>query len=538
MSAPSPGTLHGLVDAVDGGFPCLVLPGGEVSYGALAQRSSDLAHGLHALGIGRSDRVALWLPNGPAWLEAFLACTRLGAVAVAVNTRFRSRELADILPRAGCSLLIMAPQAGSAALADALAAVPAERLTGLRAVVTTGDPAALRVPGGIPVIALDALRAAGPRVQDGRPGDGCVVFTTSGTTGLPKLVLHAQSGVARHGREVAAAFGLDGPRERALVALPLCGVFGFSLAVATLAAGRPIVLPEAFDPSESARLLRDEAVTVAVGTNEMLDRMLDARAEERPFPALRFFGHATFNPALVDLPAKAERRGVTLRGLFGMSECLALFAIRPADAPAEPRAVAGGVPISPQGRVRARNTATGALVPPGQPGEIELTGPSLMLGYLGDAAATARAMTPDGWLRTGDLGQVDGDGGFTHLARMGDVLRVAGQLVDPREVEAVLLEDPAIAAAQVVEAARREGARPVAFVVLKPDAALDEAALIARCRASLAAFKAPVRVLALPAFPTTDGPNGTKVRRAALRDMATAAVSQGAVSREKQPRDG
>jgi fatty-acyl-CoA synthase len=143
-----------------------------------------------------------------------------------------------------------------------------------------------------------------------------------------------------------------------------------------------------------------------------------------------------------------------------------------------------------------------------------------MLGYDGDAEATRAAVTDDGWLRTGDLGRLDPWGGFEFETRMGDVLRLGGFLVSPAEIEAQLQADAAVDGAQVVAVADRQGARAVAFVTLRPGAAFDEARLIARCRAALAAFKVPARIIRLDAFPTTSGPNGTKVQRRALRDMA------------------
>jgi len=144
------------------------------------------------------------------------------------------------------------------------------------------------------------------------------------------------------------------------------------------------------------------------------------------------------------------------------------------------------------------------------------------VGYDGDPEATAAAFTADGWFRTGDLARLDGDGGFTFVGRQGDLLRLSGFLVSPLEIEERILELPGIAAAQVVEATSPQGSRPVAFVVLAPGVSLDEAAVIAHCRAGLAAFKAPVRVVALAEFPNVIGPNGLKIQRARLQDMASA----------------
>jgi fatty-acyl-CoA synthase len=147
-----------------------------------------------------------------------------------------------------------------------------------------------------------------------------------------------------------------------------------------------------------------------------------------------------------------------------------------------------------------------------------------MLGYLDDEAATSRALTGDGFVRTGDLGHTEEDGGFIFLARMGDVLRLGGYLVAPAEIEAHLAAHPAVERAVVVGVDTGEGARAFAFVVPGPGAAFDEAALMAHCAAGLAKFKHPLAIRAVEDFPVTQSPNGVKIRRDLLRKMAGEAM--------------
>jgi fatty-acyl-CoA synthase len=317
---------------------------------------------------------------------------------------------------------------------------------------------------------------------------------------------------------------LERPDSIVLQAVPFCGAFGFSLAVAAVAAACPLVVSPVFDAAEAARLARAHCVTNMVGANDMLEGMLRAIADDRPFPHLRFFGHANFNPALLDLPTRAEARGVKLRGLFGMSETLALFAAQPATAGLEQRQLSGGIPVSPSGQARVRDLESGEIAAPGVRGEIELRGPSLMSGYLGDDESTRAAFTPDGFLRTGDLGYATEEGGFVHLGRIGDVLRLGGFLVNPLEIEQTVLEIDALRACQVVEARLDGRRRPVAFVVPDAGTQANEAAIIAHCRAHLASFKIPARVIVVNALPTVEGANGVKVRREELRRMAQASL--------------
>ena len=520
IKASASDTFYRMFDGAPGERACIVLPdGSEIRYDAMAARSRNIAGGLARLGVRRGDAIGIWIANSPAWLQVFLACARLGVLAAGINPRFRGRDVGELLRRSSARILVTDPLQGKVPSDEIFRAVGPGDLSSLRAVVVAGrsDPAAWRP---FDVISLDEMVEETKQPEEGRPEDPCVLFTTSGTTAAPKLVVHRQRGVAAHARDVATAFELARPASVVLQLVPFCGVFGFSQAIAAIAAACPLVVPPAFESAEAARLARAHRVTHMVGTNDILDRMLAAVAGNRPFPNLRFFGHANFNPALQDLPARAEALGVKLRGLFGMSETLALFAVQPAAAGLERRQLSGGIPVSPSGQVRVRDLESGELAGPGARGEIELRGPSLMSGYLGDDNATRAVITPDGFLRTGDLGYATEDGGFIHIGRMGDALRLGGFLVNPLEIEETVLEIDALRACQVVEARLDGRPRPVAFVVPAAGREADEAAVIAHCRQRLASFKVPARMIVVDSLPTVEGPNGVKVRREELRRMA------------------
>ncbi|HEY7559773.1 MAG TPA: AMP-binding protein [Candidatus Binatia bacterium] len=519
-NAGAPETFYRMFDSAAGDRTCVVLPdSSEIRFGAMAARSRSIAAGLARLGLCRGDAVGVWMANTPAWLQVFLACARLGALAVGINARFRGREIGELLRRSSARLLVADAWQGKVSGDEIFRTITPSDLAALRAVVVAGesDPSAWRP---FEVLNLDDILDEASAADAGRPEDACIVFTTSGTTGQPKLVVHRQRGIVAHARDVADAFELARPGSAVLQIVPFCGAFGFSQAIAAIAAACPLVVPPAFDAAEAARLAHAHRVSNIVGTNDMLDRMLAAATDEKPFPNLRFFGHANFNPALSDLPARAEARGAKLRGLFGMSETLALFAVQPATAGRERRQLSGGIPVSPSGQARVRDLASGEIAAAGVSGEIELRGPSLMSGYLGDDDATRTAFTPDGFLRTGDLGYATGDGGFVHLGRMGDVLRLGGFLVNPLEIEETVLEIESLSACQVVEAQRDGRTRPVAFVVPAAGARTDEPTVIAHCRERLASFKVPARVIIIDSLPTVEGPNGVKVSRDELRRIA------------------
>ena len=521
-------TLSALLERVAaeaGDAPALIYGGGTWSYDDLLDRSRRAASALAALGVGRGDKVALWLPNVPAWLALYFALGRLGAVAVAVNTRFRALEVADILSRSGAKALAMWPGFKDIDFAGLLAEIGEDALAGLERVLVYDEgeaPVPERVAGK-PVTAVRALFEAPLLAEDrAAPDDPCNIFTTSGTTSKPKFVLHGQEPVTRHARDCVSAFGWDRPGAVSYQATPLCGVFGFSTMMATLAAGAPNVLAPLFTPGEAAGAVRRHRVTHFMGTDDMYAGMLALRGEPEPFPSLRLCGYALFNPTLEDFEAKTLARGVPLIGLYGMSEVGALMAVQKIDAPLEDRLAGGGYPVAPEAVVRVRNVETGELCPPGVSGEVEMRCPSLFLRYEGNPEATAAAMTEDGFLRTGDAGRMRADGSFVYEARMGDTLRLAGFLTAPSEIEAHIETHPSVAGCQVVGVATPRGPRAFAFVRPAGEAVYDETALLAWCRETMANYKVPVRAAAIDAFPVTHSPNGTKIQKAELRRMAEA----------------
>lgn len=494
-----------------------------LSFAELTDRASRAAQGLADLGVGPGDRVALWLPNVPAYPILYFACARLGAIAVAVNTRYRAVEVADIVGRSGAKVLACAPGFRRIDFLSILADIDPHALDALAAIVTVGEapaklPAAIERLRHVPFERL--LSRPALAVNHARASTPCNIFTTSGTTSTPKFVLHRQGAIAGHAQQVARVFGFEAADTLSLAILPLCGVFGFNQTIATLAAGKPSVLVESYEIDEIARLIAHYRPTTMIGSDDMFARLLDTVPGDLPFPSLKWVGYAAFNVALEHLPEAAEKRGLRLCGLYGMSEVQALYALQPIASPVAQRKLGGGVPTSPLAHVRVRDPDSGALLGPGQPGALECAGPSLMVGYFGNQAATEAAMTADGYVRTGDLAELDGRGGFTFLTRMGDALRLSGFLVNPLEIETHMQKLPGIADCQTIAVSRPEGVRAVSFVILEPGAALDEKAAIAHCKRGLANYKVPLRVFALDDFPKTPSPNGFKIQRGKLREMA------------------
>lgn len=526
-------TVTGLIDERAAEQPddtAIIYAGTRTSYHDLAELGRRAAAGLAALGVGEGDRVALWLPNTLAYVTLYLGCTRLGAIATAVNTRFRSSEVSDIIGRSGAKVLVMWPGFRRIDFLAILDECDHAALQQLETVILydEGQPAETLPPAIAHcrrVRYADVMTAAPYAADHATADSGCNIFTTSGTTKAPKFVLHTQRSISRHARIVAREFGYSASSGGLLVVLPFCGVFGFAQLMASLASGRPSVMLSAFDAGEVVRLIREHRVEHTNATDDMIQAMMAVPGGTEALAGIQFIGTAAFGTDFVAFSEAAEAAGITLVGLYGMSEVQALFAVRPKELPFAERLLPGGTMVAADAQVRARDPDSGQILPHGEPGELELKGPSLMREYFQNPEATAEAFTEDGFLRTGDLGCTQTARSFVFLQRMGDVLRLGGFLVSPAEIEAHLQQHASVDGAQVVGVPSDHGTRPVGFITLKPDARFDEAELQRHCQAGLAKFKVPAQIIVLDEFPTTKSANGTKIQRAKLRQMAESAAS-------------
>jgi fatty-acyl-CoA synthase len=476
---------------------------------------------LAAQGIGRGDRVAVWLVNRIEWLALLFGLAQAGAALVAVNTRFRAAELEYLLERSGARMLVLQLNFRGidfpAVLAEVRAELPALEKVAVVGAASTMPPRVL----GKPVVAFDALDRTATEVADHADPDApAAMFTTSGTTKGPKLVVHSQRTLAYHASKVAAAFGFDAPDARLLAGVPFGGVFGLSSALGAYAGGAPIVLMETFEPHAAATLARSREITHMFGPDALYRRLLEAAPGNDPFPAARMFGFAPMQAGGVDFAAAACAQGVPMFGLYGSSELHALFAVQAPSLTTSEQIAAGGRPVAGnEAEVRIRDVDSGALLPAGQSGEIEIRAPSNFVGYYNNPEATAEALRPDGFFRTGDIGQLREDGSFLFETRRGDAIRLAGFLVNPAEIEDVIKRVSGVADAQVIGVEIGGNARCIAFVIRTPGSQTREEDIAGAC-SSMAAFKMPARIWFIAEFPATQSANGTKIQRGLLREMA------------------
>jgi acyl-CoA synthetase (AMP-forming)/AMP-acid ligase II len=513
-----------------------------VTFVELSAAIGALSDELAARGVGRGDVVAVWLPN---WTETVVwefALAGLGAAVLGVNTRYGVHELTHLLQRGRPAGVVAPAQFLDLDFAGRLHAAIGAGIDMTPWVAVTRpqpDEELGRFDLGAGTWALPASDVASSHRErtapTARPTDPVNYFTTSGSTGLPKLAGHDQASIAAHCANVADALDMHAG-DVFLGVLPLSGVFGFNPAMAMLSVGGACLLEPVFDPGLVLVDMEATGVTHAVGGDDMLGRLMDAwrQRDDRNRPSLerlRRGGIADFAgrvDAVVDWTEHAI--GATFTGVYGSSELFSLTSIWPVTADASERHRGGGTVVGDDISVRAVDPQSGSPCPSGTPGELQFQGYNVVCGYLGDSDAAHTAFTDDGWFRSGDLGFVLGQpGAFVYICRAGDALRLRGFLVEPAEIEQFICTHPDVSAAKVVGVPSAEGADvAIAFVKPNPGAAVTGAEIIDLCRSQLAPFKVPARVNVIDEFPITMGTNGTKIRVAELRRWAEEQVAAAA----------
>ena len=511
--------------ALDKGRDGTTIP---VSRGELWRRTLALTEELRTSGIGAGDCVALWLPNWSDALAWQFAVAARGAHVIGINTRYNVEEVTHVLDRARPRLVALAhdfhdldlPGRLRAAVARSASPAPAVAVVAGPGAPAVADPSASDVGGG--AWAPGTPVSAPPGIGRSDPDELVVAFTTSGSTGMPKLAAHRAHGVLTHAVADAATIGID-EGDNVLCALPLSGVFGYNTAMAALAAGATCVLQPLFDADVVLDDMAHHGVTHVVGGDDLVLRLAEAwKARPRDLSAWSWWGVADFQGRSRELAVWArDAFGTATAGVYGSSEVFALAAFWPHDEPAPGRWSGGGRVVHDGIAVRVVDPVTEEELPPGQEGELQFRGPNVVDAYLGDESAATRAFTADGWFHSGDLGILVDKGVFAFVCRMGDALRLRGFLVDPAEIERRLAEHPDVLTAKVVGIPGPDGAtRAIGFVVPEEGSAPEPASLREWCAETLARFKVPDVVHLVDAMPTTSGTNGTKIRAATLREWA------------------
>lgn len=495
----------------------------------LKAEADAAAKALIAAGVEPGDRVALWMTNRAEFLAIALGALQVGAVFVPLNTRYRVDDVGYAIRHSGSRVLILLDRSG---LVDYLA-MAREALPGLEKGRADGFPELKTVA----VVGTGALAgaapwaklvAAGRSVSDGDlaarvravdPDAPCLIAYTSGTTGSPKAVLHGhicvRSVVDRNNR-----IGLTG-QDAILNYLPMFHLYAISESFfAALLSGACQVVMDAFEPARALDLVEAEKITILHGFDtHYRDLMRELARRPRDVSSLRFCTFPAGNDETAPVAEQVEKTLCPSLSGYGMTEVWAHAAISFPNSTLEQRSYASGFPM-PGMELRIADPESGALLPDGEQGELQVRGYAVMRGYFRDEAATSAAFTPDGWFRTGDLALMRPDGHMRFLGRHRDALKIGGENVSPAEVEAYLARHPAVAEVAVVgypDPRLTEVA--VAFVRPHPGVAVAAEELIASCKGRIASYKIPRHVLFVDALPMT--PTG-KIQKHLLRQKARA----------------
>jgi acyl-CoA synthetase (AMP-forming)/AMP-acid ligase II len=419
------------------------------------------AGALAARGVGKGDVVALFAPNAPEYAIAFHAIAAIGAVATTINPVYTVDELAFQLEHAGACALVSGP--------DVLQrARDAASRTGVEDLYVFGDEGATPFAD-----LLDGDPDAAPADAAG-PDDLVALPYSSGTTGLPKGVMLTHRNLVANILQSTAQQPVTA-EDTLIGVLPLFHIYGLSVVMnAVLRNGATLVTMPRFDLESFLALVQEHRATKAHLVPPIVLALAKSPLVERydlSSLGLVNSGAAPLSPELQQ--AAAERVGCPVVQGYGMTESSPVTHVTPLD-PARHRLGSIGPPV-PSTECRIVDLSSGAELGPGEEGEVCVRGPQVMRGYLDDPEATAATVDPDGWLHTGDVGRADEDGYVVLVDRVKELIKYKGYQVAPAELEAVLLEHPAVAEAAVVGRPDEEaGEVPKAFVALAGDATAEE----------------------------------------------------------------
>jgi fatty-acyl-CoA synthase len=478
-------TLGQVLESRIGDAEALVTASGRFMYKDLLVRAKRAAAALQALGIKRGDHVGILMGNDEHWLSLFYGAALIGAVTVPVNTRFKTAEIDFCLKQADCKALFYV-----------------ERFLNIdfgSMVRKTGFKKAFEISKGLPEARLVPV--------DVSANDILLIQFTSGTTAYPKGAMLTHDNMLRDAWAAGTRVGIR-PEDRYFNCRPFFHVAGSTLsALMALVFGACLVTLPTFEAGAALETMERERCTLVSG-NDTLFQMLMGHAD---FPQRKLClrgGWAAAGPqtmrAIIDrLGAKA------ICAAYGLSEASPNVVMSDWRDPEELRV---------QGLAKPHD---GVEIRISEEGEIQVRGWNVMRGYYNNPEASAKAFTPDGWLRTGDLGELTADGRLRMSGRLKDVFRVGGENVAPAEVEEVLLAHPAVETAQVIGVPdQRLGEVPCAYVTVKSGASVSEEELADWCKARCANFRVPRYLRIVKDFEAIGMTASGKVQKTKLREHA------------------
>ncbi len=484
--------------------PYLIAPetGRTLTYGQLKRDSEELGRFLAGQGLAKGDKVALMLHNSYQAARLFIGVMYAGFTVSPLNLLSQRSQLAYVLDHSDAKLVFT-----SAEFFERLKQALEKLNRKIELIVIDPDAEIIfgdenRSPDPLPPVAEN---------------DEAMLMYTSGTTGKPKGCVLSQKSVVAGGEYTSAAHGLT-DEDRVLCAMPLYHINGqIVTAVAPLIHGGSVVMPRRFSASNYWELVSRYRCTWINVVPTIIAYLLngpDPRAQGLAVSQVKFCRSASA-PLPPDLHRAFEAKfGIGIIETFGMTETNAPCFTNPLD-PAQRKIGSPGPAFGNEAKII--DPATGKTLPPGAAGEIMVRGDNVMTGYYKDPEATAKTLEPDGWMHTGDVGYLDGDGFLFVTGRIKELIIKGGENIAPREIDEALLRHPAVLEAAAVGIPDPDyGQEIMACVVLKPGAHCTVGELAAFSQRELGAYKAPKVIKLVDELPK--GPSG-KVQRLKLLDL-------------------
>ncbi|KFA92693.1 AMP-binding protein [Archangium violaceum] len=493
----------------------VVSQGYRATWRQLWDETTKVALGLLAFGVEKGDRVGLWSPNRFEWVVTQFAAARIGAILVNLNPAYKTAELEYALNQSGTSVLLLSRGFRQTDYRKMLEEVR-PRCPQLRVSLVLDDDWKLLLENGARV----SERMLTAREATLQFDDPINIQYTSGTTGFPKGATLSHHNVLNNGFFVGEALRL-GVEDRVCIPVPFYHCFGMVMGnLACASHGSTLVIPgEAFEPLAVLQAVGAERCTALYGVPTMFIAELDhPRFGEFDLSTLRT-GIMAGSPCPIEVmknvQSRMNMREVTI--CYGMTETSPVSTQSGLDDPLDKRVGTVGR-VHPHVEVKIIDAATGGVVPRGSPGELCTRGYSVMLGYWNNPEATRTSIDAAGWMHTGDLATMDGDGYVKIVGRIKDMIIRGGENVYPREIEEFLHTHPSVSEAQVIGVpSEKYGEEVMAWVKPKPGATVTQEELIRYCTGRISTFKIPRYWKFVDEFPmTVTG----KIQKFRMREVA------------------
>ena len=467
-----------------------------LSYREVVSMVNSVANGLHELGIRKGDHICLFTFNRPEYTITLNAAATIGAVVSPMNPSYKEREIFYQLEDSEARAILVQRE-----LLPLLRNVLSHRsLPHLKHIIVTGKHLPEDMPDTLSFAQL--LRASSPKRPEPveiRGDDLLALAYSSGTTGFPKGTMLSHRNLATNHLQFLTASGINSS-DATLIFLPFYHIYGVLLTGSFLAAGALQVILERFDMQRSLELCEKHGVTWFFAVPPVILALANAPGDLHQMKTVKYLMSAAAPMPLEPARKLQERTGIGIVQAYGLTESSPDTHLSPLDARVRRLESAGLLVHNTEQKIVDIETGEHEL-PVGQDGEIIVRGPQVMMGYWKAPAETARALR-DGWLYTGDIGHVDADG-YTYIVdRKKEMIKYKAFSIAPAELEALLVEHPAILDAAVIGVPDDEvGEVPEGFVVLRPGHSVTAEELIAFVNGKVAAYKKLHKIEFIDAIP-------------------------------------